>query len=514
MSTRWLHSQRAIMALFVVALLAVGLLTVLVVRQQAAAPDSQVYLESGGSVGPNPFVPFPRSTQNFADGNKLNTGKDGRTDLPVQAATVANRTTCDSGKLISYLGAHSQAASAWVKSLNSDPTLSWSGGNKVAVQQIPSYINELTPRLLDGDLRVTNYQFANGAAHPVQSILEKGTTVLVDTKGVARVRCACGNPLTPMVRLNAVPVYRGVPWPGFHPQKVIVTQTGPRCGSDEFSDGAHCWRLAACPRDELRGDDGRCYAPPERCSGRQVRGDGGWCYYPHEVAPQHRDGWRDEDRHPGANSRPDQPNSRPDQPEPDQPKEPRRPEKPGRPEGTESPTGPDQPQTPVQPQRQGQPDESARSDKSGQPEGTGGSAKPSRQDRPHDPALAGNPGRHGQPDGSPRSHTDNSGQADEPGSAGAAGSADRHQRPEQSEQLHEKEPPSKSGPPDAAQPRSEATRRSEPEQQHESSLPHQRSSGQSDEVPDQTGYGHSDASRQPESPRKPDRPAVPSEGRG
>lgn len=511
MSTRWLHSQRAIMALFVVALLAVGLLTILVVRQQATPPDGQVYLESGGSIGPNPFVPLPRSEQNLADGNKPITGKDGRTDLPVQAATVANdRATCDSGKLISYLGAHAQAASAWVKSLNSDPTLSWSGGNKVAVQQISFYIHELTPRLLDGDLRVTNYQFVNGAAHPVQSILEKGTTVLVDTKGVVRVRCACGNPLTPMVRLNAVPVYRGAPWSGFHPQKVIVTQSGPRCGSDEFSGGAHCWRLAACPRDELRGDDGRCYAPPARCSGRQVRSDGGWCYYPHEVAPPHRDGWRDEDRHPGADARPD----RPDQPEPDQPKEPRRPEKPGRPEGTEGPTGPDQQQAPVQPQRPGQPDESARSDKSEQPEGTGRSAEPSRQDRPHDPAMAGNPGRHGQPDSSPRSHAGKSGQ---PGSPGDAGSANRRQRPEQShepEQSPEKEPPSKSGPHDAATPRSEATRRSEPEQQHESALPHQRSSGQSDEVPDPNGHGRSDASRQPDSPRKPGRPAVPSEGRG
>lgn len=494
MSTRWLHSQRAVMALFVVALLAVGLLTMLVVRQHAAPPDNQVYLESGGSVGHNPFVPLPRSAQNFADGSNAIAGKGGKVDPPVQAATVVdNQRTCDSGKLVSYLVAHSEAAAAWVKSLNSDPTLSWSGGNKVAIQQIPSYVHELAPRLLEGDLRVTNYQFANGTTHPVQSILEKGTTVLVDAKGVARVRCACGNPLTPMVRLNAVPVYRGVPWSGFHPQKVIVTQNGPHCGSDEFSDGAHCWRLAACPRGELRGDDGRCYTPPARCSGRQVHGDGGWCYYPHEGPPPHRDGWRDEARHPGASSRPDQP-------EPDQPKEPRRPEKPGRPEGTEDPTVPGRQQTPDQPRTPRQPEGSARSDKSGQPEGTDESAKPSQQDRPHDPARPGYPGRHGQPDDTSGSHTGTSGQPDDSGSPGTAGSVDRHQRPEGPERRHEMKPPSQPGPSDAAKARSEATRRSEPEQTHESSLPHQRSSGQSDEVPD--------------SSRKPDRPEVPSEGSG
>lgn len=473
MSTRWLHSQRAVMALFVVALLAVGLLTMLVARQQADPPDGQVYLESGGSVGAHPFVPLPRSTQNFAGENNKVTGEDGGIDPPVQVATVVdNRRTGDSDTLISYLVAHPQTATAWVKALDSDPTVSWSGGNKVEVQQISSYIHELTPRVLDEDLRVTNYQFVNGAARPVQSILEKGTTVLVDAKGVARVRSACGNPLTPMIRLNAVPVYRGVPWFGFQPHKVIVTQSGPRCGSDEFSDGAHCWRLAACPRGELRGDDGRCYTPPARCSGRQVRGDDGWCYYPREAPPPHRDRWRDEASHPGTSSRQDQPKER------------RRPEKLSQSEGTESSTGPAQRDRPRQPDSPALPDGSARSDKSGQPEGTGGSTKPSQQDRPDDPAMPGNPGRPGRPDGSQRSHTDKSGQQDgadspdTPSSADGYRPADGYQRPDESEQPYEMKPPSKPGPPYAAKPpRSEAPResrqRSEPGQSHESSRPRQ-----------------------------------------
>ena len=501
MSVRWLHSQRAVMASFVVALLAVGLLTMLVVRQQAAPPDSQVYLESGGSVGANPFVPLPRGTQDLVAGSNKN---DGKIDPPGAATTVAeSRNTCDSGKLISYLAAHSQAAVAWVKALNSDPTVSWSGGNKVEVQQVSPYIHELTPRLLDGDLRVTNYQFVDGEARPVQSILQKGTTVLVDAKGVARVRCACGNPLTPMVRLNAVPVYRGVPWSGFHPHNVIVTQSGPRCGSDEFSDGARCWQLAACPSSELRGDDGRCYAPPARCSGRQVRADDGWCYYPREGPPPDRDGWRDqtrrwqdqhrhEPRHPHATSHP--PDTRhPDaNPRRDQPKEPERPEKSGQPEGTESSTMPAEPAQPAQPNKPAQPEAPTRSAKSGQPEGTDESAKPSQQDRtgsparPGNPGLPGSPGRRDQPDRSQPTQAGKSGQPDRPHvPASTSSPADGYQRPNDSEQPHEIKPPSK------------------PERDHESSL-RNRNSGQSDESPGPTRHGQPGVTQQPDKPQKPD----------
>jgi hypothetical protein len=244
MNIRWLHAHRTLVVSLVIAMVAVGLLTALVIRQQGDQANGQVYLEAGGSVGANPFVPpvVPLKTANGVPGSG---GDDGKTGDPEM--------------LISYLVAHPQAATAWVKALNSDPSLSWSGGNRVEVQQIPAYLHELTPRSIDSDLRVTDYQFANGAALAVQSILERGTIVLVDAKGVSRVRCASGNPLAPMIPLRVRPHYRGTPWSGFQPQRVIVTQRGVQCERNDYYDSERCRRIAVCPRGEYRGDGGQCY---------------------------------------------------------------------------------------------------------------------------------------------------------------------------------------------------------------------------------------------------------------
>ncbi len=246
MKIRWLHSHQTLVVSLVIAMVAVGLLTALVIRQQDDQANGQVYLETGGSVGANPFVPWVAPLK-AANG------------IPGSGGASSQRKTDDPETLISYLVAHPQAATAWVKALNSDPSLSWSGGNRIEIQQIPAYIHELTPRSLDTDLRVTDYQFTNGAALAVQSILESGTIVLVDAKGVSRVRCASGSPLAPMIPLRVRPRYRGTPWSGFQPQRVIAIQRGLQCERNDYYDGERCRRIAVCPRGEYRDDGGRCY---------------------------------------------------------------------------------------------------------------------------------------------------------------------------------------------------------------------------------------------------------------
>ncbi|HKS51983.1 MAG TPA: DUF6777 domain-containing protein [Pseudonocardiaceae bacterium] len=249
MNFRSLHAHRVLLSLLVAAALAVALMTILVIRQQHSQAGGQVFLESGGSVGANPFVPLvvpPAAT-----------GADqGRGGLAVQPmASTDNRPTCDPDKLASYLAGNPQASEAWVHALNSDRTLSWSGGGKVEIQQVPFYLHELTPRLLAEDLRVTNYQYTNGTALAVQSVLQKGTAVLVDAKGIARVRCACGNPLTPMVALKVPTVYRGIPWLDFQPHRVVVTQLRPQCGDVDYrgADGlCHPLSQPGPPRNDER----------------------------------------------------------------------------------------------------------------------------------------------------------------------------------------------------------------------------------------------------------------------
>jgi hypothetical protein len=359
MTIRGLYSHRALVALLITAALTVGVMAVLVIRQQQDQTNGQVYLEAGGTVGSNPFVPLVTPPPELSG----NPGDDGTSFQ--QAASMNSGTTCDPEKLISHLTSDQQAGEAWVRALNYDRTLSWSGGSRIESQQIPAYIRELTPRLLVDDLRVTNYQFTNGVALPVQSVLEKGTAVLVDAKGTARVRCASGNPLTPMVQLKVPPIYRGTPWPGFQPQKVVVTQRAPQCGDGEFFDGEHCQHNAVCPSNEDHSDNGRCRGPAEM----GVSSNGG---------PSEMQQWRDRPRRPERAWHPDE------LPPRDQPNYPDGPVRPDKPVTPERPQYPDKPTTPEKPQHPGMPTEPAgpkKPNKAAQPDTSRPAGKPEPPDQ-------------------------------------------------------------------------------------------------------------------------------------
>ena len=389
MNIRWLYSHWVLVPLLVAATLTVGLMTVLVIRQQQDQPDGQVYLEAGGSVGANPFVPLV-APPSVPDGNP---GEEGTSFQA--AASTETRTTCDPEKLISYLTGNQQASEAWVRALNYDRTLSWSGGSRIEPQQIPVYIRELTPRLLAEDLRVTNYQFTNGVALPVQSVLEKGTAVLVDAKGIARVRCACGNPLTPMVQLKVPPIYRGTPWPSFQPQRVVVIQHAPQCGNDEFYDGGRCQRRPVCPHPEFLGDDGRCHGP-----GEPVRSDNGrppemqqWQDRPGRLAGSR---YPEEPGRPVGVRSPDELPPRDDTQHPDtpvRPDEPVHPDNPRRPDKPVQRDNPRHPEKPVPPQKSVQPDEPRHPDKPTRPadqENLGKDERPGTSRRPIKPVPPDN----------------------------------------------------------------------------------------------------------------------------
>jgi hypothetical protein len=415
MNVRWLYSHRILMALLVTATVAVGLMTVLVIRQQQDQANGQVYLEAGGSVGSNPFVPLlsPPATAS---------GDRGGGDTSIQTDVGADyRPACDAEKLITYLTKDPQAGAAWVHALNSDRDLSWSGGSKIETLQIPAYIRELTPRVLTEDLRVTNYQFTNGTALAVQSILEKGTGILVDAKGVARVRCSSGNPLTPMVQQKTPPIYRGKPWPSFQPQRVVATQRSPQCGGGEYYDGARCQQVSVCPDSKYVGDGGRCYgrANPEPADDAKRPDMHHWSDQP--ASPQEprppEQAAPEKPRHPQEPRHPEQPASPQDPRHPEQPirsEEPREPEQqpvrpeqpryPGQPARPEEPREPEQPVRPEQPRYPGQP---ARPEEPREPEQP---VRPEQPRHPDQPVRAEKPTR---PDKPQRS--DDSQHPDKPG---------------------------------------------------------------------------------------------------
>src|SRR2546429_115073 len=76
------------------------------------------------------------------------------------------------------------------------------GGSSASVEgiepnDIATYVASLTPVILTSDTLVTNHGYANGHATTLRSVLQAGTAVMVDNTGVPRVKCNCGNPLTP-----------------------------------------------------------------------------------------------------------------------------------------------------------------------------------------------------------------------------------------------------------------------------------------------------------------------------
>ncbi|WP_369174259.1 DUF6777 domain-containing protein [Streptomyces sp. R28] len=102
----------------------------------------------------------------------------------------------------------------------------------ISQASIPGYLRGLTSVVLRADTRVTNHGFRDGRETGYQSVLQAGTAVLVDSRGVPRVRCACGNPLAPPVGLRGKPGTSGRAWSGYRPNQVIVVAPTPQVITD------------------------------------------------------------------------------------------------------------------------------------------------------------------------------------------------------------------------------------------------------------------------------------------
>jgi len=92
---------------------------------------------------------------------------------------------CDRELLIRSLRARPDRLRAWALVRHLSPTY----------RAVATYIRSLRPVTLTRDTRITNHSFVGGQAIAFQSILQAGTAVLVDEKGIPVARCRCGNPL-------------------------------------------------------------------------------------------------------------------------------------------------------------------------------------------------------------------------------------------------------------------------------------------------------------------------------
>ena len=156
-------------------------------------PSQQVLLEAAASAGQSPWmesvssanVPTEVSRVEQAPSTAAAETQDDTVKVSGDQVGLYGGTpgvaACDREKMVKFLETHSPQATAWK--------------NVTGAKDIRSYAQTLSPVVLTHDTRVTNHGFKNGQASPFQSVLETGTPVLIDDRGVPRVRCACGNPL-------------------------------------------------------------------------------------------------------------------------------------------------------------------------------------------------------------------------------------------------------------------------------------------------------------------------------
>ncbi|WP_210593001.1 DUF6777 domain-containing protein [Streptomyces sp. GESEQ-35] len=212
----WRSAPRvAILTTVVVAAVVLGL--VFTRSDGGSGKDSEVFLQAAGKTGPDPFTestaadnsapPVSASPTQPAPSNAVR-GVDG--GAPGLYGGTRNVAGCDVEKQIKALQAAPDKNRAFASVAGVDPS------------GVPAYLRSLTPVQLRMDTRVTNHGYRDGTATSYQAVLQSGTAVLVDDRGVPRVRCACGNPLTPPVAQGTTPRQTGDSWPSYRASNVVV----------------------------------------------------------------------------------------------------------------------------------------------------------------------------------------------------------------------------------------------------------------------------------------------------
>ena len=191
----------------------------------------KVVLESVKTAGPDPFTTEVEHTPSPPTSTPV-------TLPPVTAATAEqvrrvsgvapglyggtqDKASCDVEQMVEFLSSHAAEGKAWASAAG------------VNVDDLPEYLRSLTAVVLRADTRVINHGFKGGKATPREAVLQAGTAVLVDERGVPRAKCACGNPLLPPENPQANVDYTGDPWPGFEPEEVTAVTAGEPV--DEFT---------------------------------------------------------------------------------------------------------------------------------------------------------------------------------------------------------------------------------------------------------------------------------------
>jgi hypothetical protein len=215
-----------------VAAVAATAVVVLLGVLRAPTQQADLTLESAGAASAGAFTPDFRAGATPSAGAALPAGVvdtgavSGATEGIYRA--VKGGSPCDRDGLSAFFKENPPIADLWVRAVAADPTLATAEAFKsVTATTLPGYIGALTPVLLRVDTHVTAYSMASGAATARQSVLQAGTAVLIDERGLPRLRCYGGSPLASPARNAPTASQAGDPWPGFDLGAAVVMTPAP-----------------------------------------------------------------------------------------------------------------------------------------------------------------------------------------------------------------------------------------------------------------------------------------------
>ncbi|MGQ4436341.1 DUF6777 domain-containing protein [Streptomyces sp. SAS_260] len=143
-------------------------------------------------------------------------------DTPGLYGGTKKPTVCDVARLKRFL----------TDPANRRKAVAWSGVLGLRADQIPGYLDRLTPVLLRHDTLVQNHDYRKGKATPYNSLLQSGIAILVDARGEPAAKCSCGNPLRPFSgdanRISVTFADGNKKWNGYAASSVVAVRPAPR----------------------------------------------------------------------------------------------------------------------------------------------------------------------------------------------------------------------------------------------------------------------------------------------
>ncbi|CDR08601.1 DUF6777 domain-containing protein [Streptomyces iranensis] len=309
-----------------------------------------------------------------------NGGRAFRGNTPGLYAGVRNRQPCDRQGLLHDLDADKRKGAAWSKVQHISP------------DGIPGFVNRLTSVTLRSDTYAKTYGY-RGGVKPVSAVLQAGTAVFVDERGLPVVKCDSGNPVKVSAPpRNAKPTFTGPEWNGFSRSTVTVIRPATKnakhlvlvgigkaellkrpLGDGDGSGDPRDTVLARADYPSFLAMPGEQHAPRLREAPKVT------------MKPSDRFTPLETERPSGTPSQQSQPSDEPSDPGQQQPQD--QPSDPGQQQPQDQPQ--DQPSDPGQQQPQDQPSDPGQQQPQDQPSDPGQQQQP--QDQPSDPGQQQQP---------------------------------------------------------------------------------------------------------------------------